>query len=206
MFSNYKYNPDDPTTPDRVQKEIPEFQFKFKEKNKLILYTIYCYDPHSDLLKLFPSDFNRRKREAALKAGFKLKGGVFDEEVEDCIVGENEQYNDAICAFVVSFNIADLPNYVLHREIFFSEFKAAMSATDSKAKKEIMANVETASKQMLELEKKLFTDLETIGVRNSLYKLAEKQKLNLRPEDMAKLIADKELQGVLPDPHKLFSE
>jgi hypothetical protein len=117
---------------------------------------------------------------------------------------ENEEYNDAVVAFVVSFNIADLPAYAMYRSIFFSEYRASLNATDSKAKKEIMANAETARAEMTALEHKLFSDEDTIGARNALYKLAEKQKLNLRPEDMARLIADKELQDFLPDPHHLY--
>jgi DNA-directed RNA polymerase alpha subunit len=132
--------------------------------------------------------------EAALMAGFKIGiDGKFLEWVENCIVGENDDYNMAIASFVTHFNIADLPAYVMYREIFFSEFQVAMRTTDSKLKKVAMDNAEKARIQVTELEKKLFTAEETINVRNALYILAERQKLNLRPEGKANEIAEKKL-------------
>ena len=185
-FQQYKYDPSDPSTPKQVKKDIPEFNFKCPDIGKLICYTIHVYDPHSDLLKLYSTDLNRRKREAALAAGFKINdNGVFDKWVEDSIVGDNSNYNSAIVAFVTKFNIADLPAFILYREIFFSEFAAAMKATDSKDKKDAMANAETARTRMELLEKKLFTGEETANVRDALYIAAEAHKLNLRPEDKA---------------------
>lgn len=198
-FINYLYDPSDPQTPEKIQKDIPEFKFKCPDIDKLIIYTIFTYDPHADLLKLFPNDFNKRKREAATLAGFKLNSdGVFDEWAEDCIVGQNNEYNAAIVAFVTKFNIVDFPAYVMYREIFFSEFRVAMFAHTSKAKKDAMANVETARKQIADLEKKLFTDEETVNVRSALYVVAEKMKLNLRPEDKAKEIKDKKIKVTDP--------
>lgn len=194
-FTSYLYDPLDPNTPKKVKEEISEFNFKCKDIDKLIVYTILVYDPHADLLKLFPQDLNRRKYEAAIKAGFKLnQDKVFDKWLEDCMIGENDAYNSAIVAFVTRFNIADLPAFVMYREIFFSEFRASMSAKDSKTKKEAMNNAEVARKQINELEKKLFTDEETVGVRNALYIFSELQRLNLRPENIARLIDEKELK------------
>ena len=193
-FSNYLYDPSDPDVKKKVEADIPEFNFKCPDKDKLIRYTILTYDPHGDLLKLFPQDLNRRKYEAALRAGFKLnKDGVFDTWLENCMIGENDSYNSAIVAFVTRFNIADLPAFIMYREIFFSEFRAAMSATDSKSKKEAMQNAEVARKQVIELEKKLFTDEETVNVRNALYVVAEHQKLSLRPEHKAQEIEEGKL-------------
>ena len=199
-FNQYLYDPSDPDTPRKIQSDIPEFNFKCPDIEKLIIYTIYTYDPRADLLKLFPNDFYKRKREAAMKAGFKLNSQeFFDSWVEDCIIGDNDKYNAAIVAFVTKFNIADLPAFVMYREIFFSEVQAAMSARDSKSKKEAMINVETARKQVSELEKKLFTDEETLNVRSALYVEAEKQRLSLRPEHKASEIDQKEVK--LPDPY-----
>ena len=198
--TTYLYDPLDPHTPTKVKADILEFNFKCPDISKLIVYTIYTYDPHADLLKLFPSDLNRRKYEAAMKAGFKINNkGVFDKWVEDCLVGENEAYNFAIVAFVTRFNIADLPAFAMYREVFFSEFRVAMKATDSKAKKEAMANAEIARKQINDLERKLFTDEETLSLRNALYVVSEKLRLNLRPEHKAQEIEEGRLN--VSDPY-----
>ena len=171
----------------------------------LILYTVYTYDPHADLIKMFPTDFNRRKREAALKAGFLINAeGSFDKWVEDCILGENESYNAAIVSFVTKFNMADLSAFVMYREIFFSEFLATMSAKDSASKKAAMTNAETARQQVADLERKIFTGEETVNLRSALYAAAEKLKLNLRPEEKAHEIQSKKLK--VSDPYYKFSQ
>lgn len=199
-FNAYLYDPSDPGVTAKVQADIPEFKFTCPDIDKLIAYTCFVYDPHADLLKLFPNDFNRRKHEAALIAGFKIgSDGRFDEWAEDCFVGANDDYNEALVAFVTKFNIADLPAFVMYREIFFSEFRAAMKATDSKAKKEAMANAEIARTRVTELEKKIFTDDEVLSVRSALYVMAEKQKLRLRPEYRAEDIETNTLK--IKDPY-----
>ena len=200
-FQSYLYSPDDPELVSKVCADIPEFKFKCVDITRLIRYTCFVYDPHADLLKLFPSDFNRRKHEAAILAGFEIQdNGRFEEWAEDCMVGANDSYNAAIVAFVTKFNISDLPAYVMYREIFFSEFQAAMKARDSKDKKEAMANAEIARTRLGELERKIFTDNETLEVRSALYVMAEKQKLQLRPEHIAIQIENKTLK--LKDPYK----
>lgn len=194
----YRYDPADPSTPGKIKQDIPEFNFPCPDLDRLIVATVMIYDPHADLLKLFPGDFNRRKYEAARRSGFNLNSeGKFPEWLEDCLVGSNDKYNAAIVAFVTGFNIADLPAFIMYREVFFSEFRAAMSADNSVDKRKAMDNAEKARVQLMELEKKLFTGEETLNVRNALYVMAEKQKLNLRPEDMATSIENGTLS--LPD-------
>lgn len=197
-FTSFLYDPSDPNLTARVQRDIPEFNFDFPEMDKLIAYTIHVYDPHTDLLRIFPGDFNRRKVEAARLAGFEVSdNGKFQPYVEDCMVGANEQYNGAIVAFVTKFNVADLPAYVAYREVLFSEIKAAMQQTDSKSKKEALVNIQTARANLESLEKKLFTDVEVVDIRNALYVVAEKMKLSLRPESIAQQIDKKDLN--IPD-------
>lgn len=199
-FSHFMYDPADPDLVAKVQKDIPEFVFDFPEMEKLIRYTAYVYDPHTDLLKLFPGDFNRRKAEAARLAGFAVDdNGKFDRPIEDCMVGANEKYNEAIVAFVTKFNVADLPSYVAYREVLFSEVRAAMQQTDSKSKKDALVNVATARANLESLERKLFSDEEVADIRNALYVVAERMKLALRPESIATAIDRKELS--LPDPY-----
>jgi len=199
-FSTWLYDPDDPNLVATVEADIEEFRFTCPDKERLIKYTIWCYDPHTDLLKLFVHDFSRRKYESGIKAGFMLNpDGKFDPWVEDCMVGANERYNDALVAFVTRFNVADLPAYVMYREIFFTEMKATMVAGDSKAKREAMANAETARVRLMELERRLFTGDEVLEIRNALYVKAEKMLLQLRPEAMARAIEKKELN--MADPY-----
>lgn len=196
----YLYDPLNPATPEKVKADVPEFNFKCKDLDRLIVATIFIYDPHADLLKLFPNDFSRRKYEACIKAGFKLnRDGKFEAWLEDCMVGKNDDYNSAVVSYVTKFNIADLPAYVMYRDVFFGEIKTAMGSGDSKAKKEAMINVENARKQLNDLEKKLFTGEETLEMRNALYLMAEKQKLSLRPEHKAAEIERGELS--IKDPY-----
>lgn len=207
-FSTYLYNPDDPDLVQRVEADIEEFRFVCPDKHRLIRYTILTYDPHTDFIKLFPSDLSRRKYEAAIKAGFTLtESGKFELWVEDCMVGSNQRYNDAIVAFVTRFNVADLPAYLMYREVFFAEMKVVLSAdtmevdkkTASALRKEAIVNAENARQKIQELERKLFTGDEVSDIRNALYVKAEKMLLQLRPESMAHAIETSTLS--ISDPY-----
>lgn len=209
-FNHFLYNPDDPDLVSKVEADIEEFRFTCPDKHKLLKYTIWCYDLHSDMLKLFPGDLNRRKHEAAIKAGFALnENGRFDKWVEDCMIGMNERYADAVVEFVARFNIANLPAYIMYREMFFADMKAVMSAeanvndidkkTASGLRKEAMANAEIARVRMEDIATSMFGGVETDDIRDALYRKAEKMLIQLRPEAVARQIATNTLS--LNDPY-----
>ena len=99
------------------------------------------------------------------------------------------------------FGIPDLPVLTAYNEMIDREFSAAPKESDPKLRKVIMLNIEELTSKIEQLERKIFSGEETENVRKSLYRLMEKQKLGLRPEEMAVSLQDK--SAAFPDPYHL---
>ena len=195
----------DPFGKDTVQKleQYPEFQFECEDKAKVIAYLILMYDIASSEVRTYSDRLYERKKFAAIKAGFKLdKDGKFDEEIEKIIIGENDAFNDAVIRYVRMFGLPDLPRHTAYNEMLDKELAAAHKETDPKIRKVIRENIDELSKEIEAIERKIFTGEETENVRKSLYRLMEKQKLGLRPEDMAVAIEEKKIR--VPDVYNLL--
>ena len=202
-FSSYLFNPFAPDTVAKLE-QYPEFQFKNPKKSAIIAYLCLVYDHNSDLTKLYPDNLSRRKREAALQAGFKIGADKkFPQDIEDIMVCQNPDFNKALVRYSRLFGIADLPSYNFYTEALFSEIESGYACTDSKVKKTIIENVEKTRTILSQLERKMFSGEESVELRNELYRVAENERLGLRPEEIARSIANKTLE--LPDPQKMLA-
>lgn len=198
-YSNHLY---DPFASDTVEKlgKYSEFQFTAPDKAKTIAYIIVMYDINSDMKKIYPDNYWERKRNSAIKAGFKInEDGKFEKHVEDFLVGENDQVNEAILFYIRMFGIPDLPVLMAYTEILHKQVLAALKVTDAGKLVTIQKNIETAIAKISVYERRIFSGDETESARKSLYLLMEKQRLNLRPEAKAKEIESKELK--ISDPY-----
>jgi len=190
-YSRFLYKPFDKKTVDTLEKQYPEFRFKVPDKQKAIDYLLLMYDIASGEVKTYSDRLYERKKYAATKAGFTLnKKGEFDEWIEDIIIGENEQFNDAVVRFVRMFGLPDLPTLVAYNEMIDHEFSSSAKVKDHAMIKTIIQNIEGLRTKIEQLERKIFSGEETENVRKSLYRLMEKQRLGLRPEEKAVEIAE----------------
>lgn len=191
----------DPFAPDTITKleQYEEFQFSVPDKPKMCAYIVLLYDINSDLKRNYPDNLYERKRNAALSAGFTITDGHFPGWVEDILVGDNDKFNDAALRFVRMFGLPDMPAYLAYTEILHKQVSAALKETDEKKLKIIQENIESSRTMVAQLERKMFGGEEVESVRAALYRLAEKQRLNLRPEHKAQQIETKTLS--LPDPY-----
>lgn len=196
--SHFMFNPDDPNTVTELEK-YEEFRFTSPDKQKVIAYIIWLYDQSSDLKKLFPDDLYRRKREAALRAGFLITNGRFDDWVEDFMVGQDDKVNEAALMYVRMSGLPDASSYMAFNEILQKQILAALKETDEGKLKVIQANIKSARDEISDLEAKIWGGKEVENVRAALYRLAENQRLNLRPEHIAQQIADGSL--TITDPY-----
>ena len=199
---NYEKFLFDPFGKDTVSKleQYEEFKFECDNKDKVIAYLILMYDLSSSEVKAHSDRLYERKKFAALRAGFKFKDGVFPKDIEDIIVGENDDFNVAMIRYVRMFGLPDLPKHTAYNEMLDSELSAAAKERDYKLHKVIMDNIESLSVKIESIERKIFTGDETENVRKSLYRLMEKTRVP-RPEYMAQDIASKSLD--LPDKYEL---
>src|SRR5574343_138624 len=122
-------------------EQFEEFKFSHPYKNKLVSYIILMHDTQSDLKRLFPDDYYRRKREAAILAGFEIgANGEFSKDVEDIILGNNNDVNDAILKYARLSGIPDAQAYIFYQELLSGQILEGMNTKDPKILKDIRAN------------------------------------------------------------------
>ncbi len=152
------------------------------EKNQVMRYICLMYDKNTPFRKRFP-DISKRKIEAAKYAGFKLQeGGIFSETVEDMLTGKNERANQMLVAYVR-----------LHRNIKFS-YLVSMEESFYHLMEEVtggeMKNLTQLKTIQVEIEETM-TDIlsedNTHDIQDSVLKYIEDKRINLRPEDIARI-------------------
>lgn len=184
----------DPFGKDTVQKleQYPEFQFECKDKAKVIAYLILVYDKGSDLFLMHSDNLYMRKKEAALRVGFKLdEKKRFSKEVEAILTGENEQFNLAQFRYIRFFGIPDLPVLIKTLEMLDYEMSAPLPPDPTKRDK-VRSNIKVLLADIQALEERIFTGKESERARESLYSLIEKERVP-RPEILAQQIKTKKL-------------
>jgi len=196
-YSQLLYDPFAPGTLAKLE-QYEEFKFEAPDKPRLISYLIIMYDINSDMKRLYPDNLWERKRNSAIAVGFRITDGHFEGWVESYLVGENDQFNEAVLRFIRLFGIPDLPALMAYTEILHKQVLAAMKETNEKKLETIQKNIENAIEKISLYERKVYGGEETEQARKSLYLLIEKQRLSLRPEDKAKEIETKTLRVTDP--------
>ncbi len=204
-FTGYLY---DPTLPDRdlisALEKFPEFKVhisKHISRATVIRYIIMMYDFNTEMPEYFP-DYMVRKREVARISGFKLRDGDrFREEVEDILIGENQQVNDMIVRYVKLFENPDYVTYVSYWSMLNAEVVKSLAANDAKEVKIIRENIDKLRQTIGELSREIFKGDDSKSLRRALYRGMERDKLGIRPEEKAEMFAPpgERLQLLRPD-------
>jgi hypothetical protein len=86
---------------------IKEFRdYKEADRNHIIRYIIYAYDPESDFIENFKEDILQRKEASLIEAGFnRNKKDEFDIYLKDIMDLKNDKVTDMIFAFLRNLNI-----------------------------------------------------------------------------------------------------
>lgn len=148
-------------------------------KDKVLRYIFLCYDRGSPVV-IHNKDLIKRKYEAAILSGFELVDKKFEKQVEDVIKCQDPLVNEMICAFVRLFGDDDFA--------YITSLKDALYAILPSVQLGEIKDIDKVQK----LKKEIDTVTEKILVRDNtnnlyldLYKYIEREKLGLRPEDMA---------------------
>jgi hypothetical protein len=157
---------------------------------KLDKFIILMYHPTSESRKKY-QDYMERKRECAVQAGFHFDE-TFEEDVEEMLLGKNDEANRLIIDYVISLGSPDMIRYVAFQQMLASQVQRSMGETDEKAVKVIRENINNLSDNLKEIETNLFGDADQ-ALRKALYS-SMVDKLRLRPEHMAKAISEKNLK------------
>lgn len=176
-------------------KEVEEPECGYVDPDILYRYIGLMYDFNAESKKRYP-DYYDRKREMAVQAGFTFNE-TFEEDVEKMLLGKNDEVNQQIVDYVVSFGSPDLVSYVSYQEMFIKQSKQSMSETEGSKIKTIYENMENLSAKIKRLESEIFGG-EDKSLREALYS-SKITKLRLRPEFVARMISDKKLE--IKDPY-----
>jgi len=197
-YDKLPYPPFNKKTIERLN-EFSEFKnFRHKEKENLIYYLILVYDRNSDLFLIHSDNLYLRKKEAAIKVGFKLdKEKHFEADIEAVLVGENEHFNLCVFRYVRMSGVPDLPVLIKYIEMLDHEMAAPLP-DKPKERADVRNNIDVLLKKVEELEIKIFTGRESEAARESLYRLIERIRVP-RPENIADDIENKTLD--LPKVH-----
>lgn len=154
-------------------------------KEKVLRYIFLCYDKNSPVV-INNKDLIKRKYEAAVLSGFQLIDKKFAKEVEDMIKCQDEEVNKMICAFVRMYGDDDFA--------YITSLKDALYSILPDVQKGDIKNIDKVQKLKSEIDlvtEKILVRDNTNNLYLDLYKYIEREKLGLRPEDMALKISRK---------------
>lgn len=184
-LTRFLYNPFEQDTIGKLVAKYDEFGFKFinfENKKKIVSYIILMFDFNTPLREDI-LDYNERKRTAALLAGFKVgDGGYFKKEIEDALIGQNDDVNRAIIRYTMLFSNPDYMMLVSFYDMFFRENEEAFKSGATKTKIE---NIDKLNKAIKKLTKEIFGGEESVNLRKALYGSADEMRVALKPEDVA---------------------
>ena len=165
-------------------KKVREFSRPLARlnKNKVIRYIMFLYDKNSPFREKF-QDVLKRKVEAARGAGWETgEGGVFTNDVEEVLRGHNITINEMAVAFIRLHRNFKYSYLVGLEESFYRMLLEIMTGE--------MSNVQKMKSTQAELEDiilELTNEDNNPGMRDTLLRYVEQARLNLRPEDIARI-------------------
>lgn len=189
-------------------RQYPEFAEEIPfDRYTAIRYIILMYDMgNSEVQALFP-DYMTRKRNCALMAGFDVKKGKFEEDVETALIGANVEFNAMIVRYVRMFNNPDYVSYVSFYEMLIKNVHLSIQTTDAKEMTTIRTNISNLRDMISDVTRNIFRGDDSVGLVKQLYATMEEEKLKLRPELMSVAILNRDIMfDKRADAHKTIAE
>jgi hypothetical protein len=159
------------------------------DNTKVMQYVMCMYDAHSPYRTKF-TDVLKRKIEVAHDCEFKTgEGGVFDSVVEDFLKGKNEIVNRKIVQYVMLHRSYKYSYQISIESAYFNLMLEVQSGvTDSKSLAKLAELRDELENNLMEL---LGQDNNSY-VKDTMLKYLEDERLQLRPEDIARKIQNGE--------------
>jgi hypothetical protein len=186
----------------KILKDDKDFKFEI-----FVDYIILMYDFKSPLRDEFPFispeqnlNYSRKKMEAAKLAGYETVLGKdgkrkFNEATQAIILMQSTPCNEAIARYISLFGRPEYAALIAYEEMLITKVKKAIDGVDSKEDRDIHKVIEFLYGKISELSDDLFGGRETIEARQAFYAIAEKQDLNIFPEQIATIMKN---EGALP--------
>lgn len=165
------------------------FEKHYQEKNRLIRYIACVYDKYSPFNEDI-SDVTQRKFAAALYVGFELnKDSKFESHIEMIIFNMMPKINQMIVRYIRDQGDPEYSFVKAIEDDYYRQLEKIHGAQTYKLA-DVKSMKETLAKSALELRSKDESPL----LMKELYQLVNEDNLKLKPEDIAKALAD----GVQP--------
>lgn len=169
---------------DRMTEMSPVFNFNISRVNhkKALTYIALMYDKES----YFRKDIKRyleRKYKSGIAAGFSVDDdGTFHEKaVEKMLLGGFDDFNKAVVQYAVLQYDLDYARLVVFELNLHKFLLKAMTKMDEKG--DLKKQMDALTKDINDIEKRIFGGDETINMRKALYEGTSQTRLRLRPED-----------------------
>lgn len=151
------------------------------DKNKVLRYICFMYDKNSPLRKRFPN-IMKRKIESARLAGFNLEeGGIFAENIEDMLSGKNNSVNNMIVSIVRAHRNVKYSYLVSIEESFYFMMEEVVGGEMKN-----MGRLKDVQNEIEETVLEMMNEDDNPLIKEELFKYMEEERLNLRPEDIAR--------------------
>lgn len=182
---------------EQFKSKIPEFEnYKGKvDEKKVVQYIVLLADVNTPL-RVEKPDWWQRKYTAAMMVKLPMTKKEFSPEAEAIVIGENEVVNNSMVAYICSYG---LPNYTLLMAFFSLLSFETQKVFGGKGDKNSQSIIDKASDRIQNLTRDFFKSGEQeeyYKARQALYARVEKDKVQLRPEQMIRAIED---TGELPE-------
>ena len=188
----------------KIYPEINVKNWKVKRltREKVIRYTMIYYS--YNILHSVITEVPRRKKEAALLAGFKLnKDGRFGPDVEEMLLCKIPVINRMIVRFIRRSENSSFLQLCVFEEARSKQMQMLVDGIEGNQSntKIIIDNVKTLSADIDKLKSELLNDDDNVDMREMMYNEIEWKNLGISPEDIAELTKDDTIDDVLPSPY-----
>jgi len=135
-----------------------------------------------------------RKHRAAELAGFtKTKSGKYSDRYEAVMLGQDETANIQIVRYILQFNENDYLSLCAYTELLVAETIDSMKAQDASDRQKIVGNIKNITAELRAIEERMLGQDNYKKMRDALYASIDKNRLQLRPEQVAKTLTEKRL-------------
>lgn len=170
---------------------FPELRVDYKkctslDNEKVLKYVILMY--MDNILKRSSPDLVKRKREAALLAGFEIdfKKKKFPEALEKIMRLEDPEVNKLIIRILRLNNNNAFEQVAVYEEARARQmYKLLSPSTEGEKTKEIHENIRRMTADIMDLEKQILMEEKRTDLTDAMYYEVENIQLGIRPEEIA---------------------
>ena len=167
--------------------------FKAMPSAEIFRYIILMYDKNSQLRQDYINMVDRKHRAAELAGFTKTKSGKYSERYESVMLGQDDTANIQIVRYILQFNENDYLSLCAYTELLVAETIDSMKAQDASDRQKIVGNIKNITAELRAIEERMLGQDNYKKMRDALYASIDKNRLQLRPEQVAKVLTEKKL-------------